>query len=190
MPINLRDIASISGMPGLFRIVRPTRNGVIVESLDEKQTRSVAQARQRLSLLQEISIYTTDAEETVPLAQVMENIRNTYGDKLPVTAKASGAELEAFMAEVVPTYDPERVYTSDMKKLVQWYTIANKYCYQTEPIAPEAAQPEAEPATEEVSAKPAKAKAAKAGKTEKAEKEEKAPKAEKPAAKKKAKTEE
>src|SRR5688500_4788502 len=112
MPINLKDIAAISGLPGLYRIIRPTRNGVIVESLDEQRTRSVAQARQRLALLQEISIYTTDGEETVPLADVMGKLQKKFGDTLPVTPKASGAELESFMAQAVPNYDSERVYTS------------------------------------------------------------------------------
>ena len=131
-------------MSGLFRIIRPTRNGVIVESLDEQRTRSVAQARQRLSLLHEISIYTTDAEETVPLTEVMQNIQNLYGDKLPVTAKSSGAELADFMAKVVPNYDPERVYTSDMKKLVQWYAVVSKYAQTPEGQTEEEASVETE----------------------------------------------
>ncbi len=60
MPYDLKEIAAISGMPGLYRLVKPTRAGVIIESLDARATRSVASARNKVSLLQEISIYTHD----------------------------------------------------------------------------------------------------------------------------------
>lgn len=132
MPFNLREIASIAGMSGLYRIVKPTRTGVITESLEEQPTRGVAQARQRISLLEEISIYTTDSQETVPLKEVFERIRQQYGDELPVNPKSSGAELADFMEEIVPDYDQERVYTSDMKKIVTWYGIVNKFVPYTE----------------------------------------------------------
>ncbi|RYG28116.1 MAG: hypothetical protein EOO01_40280 [Chitinophagaceae bacterium] len=158
MPINLQDIASISGLPGLYRIVRPTRNGVIVESLDEARNRSVAQARQRLSLLQEISIYTTDEAETVPLSEVMNTVQEKYGDTLPVNAKSSGAELASFMESVVPNYDTDRVYTSDMKKLVQWYGIVKQHAFEDATAQDSATEAETK---EEAPKKEAKPKAKK-----------------------------
>jgi hypothetical protein len=127
MPIDLRQVAAIAGMSGLYRIVKPTRNGVIVESLSENPTRLVAQARHRMSLLDEISIYTTDEEATVPLAEVFDRIHQKYNGDLPLSDKPSDDELKSFMAEVLPDYDDERVYVSDMKKLANWYTIVNKH---------------------------------------------------------------
>lgn len=132
MPFNLREIASIAGMSGLFRIVKPTRTGVIIESLEEQPTRGVAQARQRISLLDEISIYTTDADSTLALREVFDRIRQQFGDDLPVNPKSSGAELASFMEEIIPEYDQERVYTSDIKKVVTWYAIVNKFVPYTE----------------------------------------------------------
>jgi dTDP-4-dehydrorhamnose reductase len=154
MPFNLREIASIAGMSGLFRIVKPTRTGVIIESLEEKPTRGVAQARQRISLLDEISIYTTDADNTVPLREVFKRIRQQFGDDLPVHPKSSGAELASFMEEIIPEYDQERVYTSDMKKVVTWYEIVNKFVPYTEEEEKkeEQASAEEEPKTEETTA--------------------------------------
>jgi hypothetical protein len=147
MPYNLKEIAAISGMSGLFRIVKPTRTGVIIESLEEQPTKGVAQARQRISLLEEISIYTTAEEDTVPLKDVFSRIRLQYGDELPVNPKSSGAELAEFMEEIVPEYDQERVYTSDMKKIVTWYDIIRRFVPFTEEEA-EAQEEEASPAEE------------------------------------------
>ena len=127
MPIDLRQVAAISGQSGLYQIVKPTRTGVIVQSLEEKPKTMVAQARHRMSILDEISIYTTDEEGTVPLAEVFERIHEKYGDKLPLSEKPSNDEYKQFMSDVLPNYDDERVYTSDMKKLANWYLIVNKH---------------------------------------------------------------
>ncbi|EJF09121.1 DUF5606 domain-containing protein [Pontibacter sp. BAB1700] len=127
MPIDLRQVAAIAGMSGLYRIVKPTRNGVIVESLSDKPTRMVAQARHRMSLLDEISIYTNDEEATVPLADVMDRIHQKYNGELPFGDKPSDEELKSFMSDVLPDYDEDRVYVSDMKKLAAWYSIVNQH---------------------------------------------------------------
>ena len=94
MPIDLRQVAAISGMSGLYRVVKPTRTGVIVESLEENPKNLVAQARHRMSLLDEISIYTTDEEGTVPLAQVFDLMHQKYGDKLPLSEIACNRVLQ------------------------------------------------------------------------------------------------
>lgn len=157
MPYELQELAAISGMPGLYRLVRAARHGVLVESLDEKATRTLAPARNKVSLLSEISIYTQDPEQTVPLAEVFERIHNQHSGTAPVTSKSSEAELTTFLAGVIPDYDRDRVYLSDIKKLATWFGIVSKYVpYQ------EATEAETEaPASEEPAPK-AKRKAAKA----------------------------
>ncbi|MCP2042152.1 DUF5606 domain-containing protein [Pontibacter sp. HSC-36F09] len=159
MPIDLRQVSAIAGMSGLYRIVKPTRNGVIVESLSDTPTRMVAQARHRMSLLDEISIYTNDEEATVPLADVMDRIHQKYNGELPFGEKPSDEELKSFMSDVLPDYDEDRVYVSDMRKLATWYSIASKHIGFTadEETAPEE---KAEAASEKKSAE---------GKEEKAE---------------------
>ncbi|QHL87283.1 hypothetical protein GU926_07495 [Nibribacter ruber] len=155
MPFDLREIASIAGMPGLYRIIAPTRSGIIVESLAEKPARSVAQARNRVSILHEISMYTNDEESTVPLEEIFDRVRTQYGDTLPVTSKSSNQELAKFMESVLPDYDQDRVYASDMKKLVQWYTLVSQFVTYKETAATEEAAVEAPAAQEEAEA-PAK----------------------------------
>jgi hypothetical protein len=125
--MDLKEIATVSGKGGLFKIIKPTRTGVILESLDEQKSRLVAGTQHKVSLLKEISIYTTGKDSSVALEEVLVAIFAKYGNKIPVHAKSSADELMAFLEQVVPNYDKERVYTSDMKKLVSWYTIMSTH---------------------------------------------------------------
>ncbi|MFD2783987.1 DUF5606 family protein [Hymenobacter rubripertinctus] len=141
MPYDLKEIAAISGMPGLYRLVKPTRAGVIIEALDEKGTRSVASARNKVSLLQEISIYTQDYDQTVPLSEVFDRIQQQHGSGLALTHKSDERELTALMEGIMPDYDRERVYLSDIKKLVQWYHVVSKALDYQAPAPDEADAP-------------------------------------------------
>lgn len=127
MPYDLKELAAISGQSGLFRLLKPARHGVLVESLDAKAARSLAPASNKVSLLSEIGIYTQDSDETAPLTQVFDNIYQKYGANLAVTSKSPEAELTSFLAEVLPDYDRDRVYLSDIKKLVTWYGIVSQH---------------------------------------------------------------
>ncbi|SHI80718.1 hypothetical protein SAMN02745146_1565 [Hymenobacter daecheongensis DSM 21074] len=161
MPYDLKEIAAISGMPGLYRLVSPTRAGVIVESLTENGKRSVASARNKVSLLHEISIYTQDYDQTVPLTEVFDRIHQKFGTELAVTNKSDDRDLAAFMGDIIPDYDRSRVYMSDIKKLVSWYKAVSSRLEYTAPMAEETAAPATEaPATEEAKPK-AKKKTAK-----------------------------
>lgn len=121
--MELTEIASISGKGGLFKVLKPGKAGVLLESMDASKTRIVASATQRLSLLSEISIYTTTKEGTVPLEEVLKKINQEYKNDLGVDANSDGSELKAFLKSVLPTFDEDRVYVSDIKKLVKWYGI-------------------------------------------------------------------
>lgn len=126
MPYDLKELAAISGQSGLYRLLKPARHGVLVESLDAKAARSLAPASNKVSLLSEIGIYSQDSDDTVPLTEVFENIYQKHGTSLPVTSKSPEAELTSFLAEVLPEYDRDRVYLSDIKKLVTWYSIVSQ----------------------------------------------------------------
>lgn len=125
--MTLAEIASISGKGGLFKVVAPTKSGVILESLDEAKTKLVATTSHRLSLLHEISIYTTTKEGTVPLEDVLKKINAEFGNDLGVDGNSEAGELKSFMKAILPTYDENRVYVSDIKKLVRWYDSISKY---------------------------------------------------------------
>jgi hypothetical protein len=154
MPVDLKDIASIAGMSGLYRVVSPSRNGIVVETLDEKNNRFIAQAKHRISLLSEISIYQENSEETLPLSEVFERIRQQEGNEIKVNSKSSSAELTRFMESIVPDYDRERVYISDIKKITGWYNIVSKHVPFTEAGPAEEAAPENETAENKTEATP------------------------------------
>ena len=127
MPFDLTELAAISGMPGLHRLLRPAHHGVLVESLAERPVRTLAPAKNKVSLLSEIAIYTEDADVTVPLTDVFERMHQTHGATLPVTAKSSEQELSSFLEGIIPDYDRARVYQSDIKKLVTWYSLISQH---------------------------------------------------------------
>lgn len=125
--MTLADIATISGKGGLFKVVAPTKSGVILESLDEAKAKMIATTSHRISLLNEISIYTTTKEGTVALEDVLKKINKDFGDDPGVDGNSDASELKSFLKSVLPDYDEDRVYVSDIKKLVKWYEIMRKY---------------------------------------------------------------
>ncbi len=116
--MDLKDIMSVSGQSGLFKFVSQGRNGIIVESFADKR-RSFINATSKVSSLQDIAIFTS--EEEVPLKQVLKNIYEKENGGPAPDSKSSPEELKAFMEKILPTYDQERVYLSDIRKLVSWY---------------------------------------------------------------------
>jgi Domain of unknown function (DUF5606) len=135
--MTLKEIAAISGKPGLFRIVKPTRTGVIIESLDASKKRDIASAQAKVSLLNEITVYTTTAEGSVPLRDLLKKAFELFPDGNGLTGKSEGADLQDFMAQIAPDFDRERVYNSDIKKIAVWYNTLLQ-------VAPEVFMPEDE----------------------------------------------
>ena len=125
--MTLNDIATISGKGGLFKVFKPAKSGVILESLDDLKTKLVATPNHRLSVLSEISIYTTTKEGTIALIDVLKKIHASFGNDLGLDADADASELKSFLKSVLPEYDENRVYVSDIKKLVKWYSVLMKY---------------------------------------------------------------
>ena len=118
--MDLKDILAISGKQGLFKNIGQSKNGVIVESLTDGK-RFPAFAHERISSLAEISVFTL--EEDIPLQDVFKKIYEKYDGKEAIDPKSGGEELKAFMREVLPEYDEDRVYVSDIKKMVTWYNL-------------------------------------------------------------------
>jgi hypothetical protein len=116
--MNLKEILSISGKPGLHKLVAQSRNGVIVESLSAGK-RFPVMASQNVSSLADIAIYTY--EDEISLAEIFKAIYKKEEGKACISHKESAATVEAYIAEVIPDFDRERVYQSDMRKVLNWY---------------------------------------------------------------------
>lgn len=115
----IRNILAIAGRPGLFKIVSQGNKMLIVEDLATGK-RTPAYARDKVSSLGDISIYTVDGDK--PLAEVFELVKaKTGGQPIDIKALVNGDGLRDFFGEVLPDFDTERVYTADIRKLLQWY---------------------------------------------------------------------
>lgn len=118
--MKVNDLMAISGKGGLFRFLAQARNGIVVESLTDKK-RTVAPPTARVSALEDISIFTED--EDVPLADVLFRIHEKEAGGAAIDPKSGNDALKAYFAEVLPEYDEERVYVSDIKKVLTWYNL-------------------------------------------------------------------
>lgn len=119
----LKTILAISGKPGLYKLISQAKNMLIVEAVSADKKRMPIYASDKVISLGDIAMYTDDDE--VPLGKVLESVKNKENGAVTSIdyKKASAEELHAFMAEVLPEYDRDRVHTSDIKKLIQWYNL-------------------------------------------------------------------
>lgn len=134
----LKGILSISGQPGLFKLVAETKNSIIVESLITGK-RMPAYSTSKISSLSDISIFTQTGE-----ILLTDLFRKIIESGKTVSPKASSAEIKAFFAEILPDYDQDRVYVSDMKKVIQWYQLLSEQnlLIETEEEVKEEVKPE------------------------------------------------
>ncbi|WP_308991253.1 DUF5606 domain-containing protein [Mariniflexile litorale] len=123
--MSLEKVLAIAGKPGLYKLITQTRGGFVAESLIDKKRLSV-NVQQNVSVLSEIAIYTLTEE--VPLKEVFEKIKKKENSgQTSVKAKDSKDKLEEYFFEVLPDYDEDRVYVSDIKKVIQWYNLLQEH---------------------------------------------------------------
>ena len=118
--MKLEKIIAISGKPGLYQIVSQTKGGIIAQSLSDKK-RMPINAMHNVSVLNDIAIYTY--EEDVPLLTIFKSMFKITEGKEAISHKESSKKLASFFEEVLPNYDVERVYASNIKKVIQWFNI-------------------------------------------------------------------
>ena len=137
--MEFNKIIAITGKPGLFNVVSQTKTGIIVEALSDKKRIAIL-STQNVSLLENIAIFTYDEE--VPLLTVFKSIFEKEEGKETINHKESGAKLTSFFSEILPDFDQERVYTSNIKKIVQWYNllIAAGFDFSTAELSAEATE--------------------------------------------------
>lgn len=121
MSTPIKDVVSITGAPGLYRVVKADDKAIVVESMDAQKKRQLVRGNMMVSKLMDVSIYTDTESE--PLVRVLQAIQEKYGDELPISKKSSNEDLMAFLYSVLPNFDEEKVYPSNVKKLIAWYKI-------------------------------------------------------------------
>ena len=123
MKTELEKILSVSGKSGIFKLITGGRATIIVESLIDGK-RLPVHPTQKVSSLSDITMFTY--EEDVPLRSVLENAKNVFEGKMGPSHKAEGKEIRKAMEQVLPEYDKERVYESDLRKFFQWYNLLSE----------------------------------------------------------------
>lgn len=116
----LKEILSISGKPGLYKLVSNSSNAIIVESIIDGK-RFPAYSNSKIISLEDISIYTED--EDMPLKNIMKRMFDKANGAVILNHKEDTKKILTYFEEVVPEYDKDRVYISDMRKIVQWYNL-------------------------------------------------------------------
>jgi len=121
--MDLTEILSIAGKPGLYKMITHTKTGMLVESMSD-QKRFPVFAHEKVSSLEEISIFTET--DDIQLKEVFKSIDKLMEGEKALSHKSSADELKDFFDDVVPDYDKERVYVSDIKKVIQWYNVLHE----------------------------------------------------------------
>ena len=134
--MNLKDILAVSGMSGLYRLVNSRNNGSLVTSLDDS-TRTIfcSVRKHQFTPMETVAIYTMS--DTIELSTIFERMLDQLDENPPASPSGSKTEIEDYFASIVPDYDEDRVYISDMKKVIKWFNILNEKGYL-------AAEPETE----------------------------------------------
>ena len=128
--MNLKDILAVSGMPGLFRLVNSRNNGLLVSSLDDSaRTIFCSMRKHQFTPMETVAIYTMS--DTIELSTILERMLDQLEENPPVSPSGSKAEIENYFASIVPDYDEDRVYISDMKKVIKWFAILNEKGFLT-----------------------------------------------------------
>jgi len=122
--IDLKEIISIAGKTGLYKVIARSPKNFIVESIEDKKNRFAVSASQQVSLLDEITIY-TETDENLPLKTIFDNIEAKKADTAVPTPKDNPVDIRDFFASVAPGFDKERVYISDMKKIFKWFDLVS-----------------------------------------------------------------
>lgn len=121
--MNLKSIISITGKPGLYKVVSQTKSGFVVESLSDGKKLQVY-ASDKVSALEDISLYTTN--DDMPIVEVYSKINLSTSGAAAIDHNSKPEELRAYLSKIIPEFDQERVYNSDLKKLFMWFNILIK----------------------------------------------------------------
>lgn len=126
--MNLKDILAVSGMSGLYKLVNSRNNGLLVTSLDDSSRTIFCSVRKhQFTPMETVAIYTMS--DTIELSTIFERMLDQLDENPPASPSGSKAEIEDYFASIVPDYDEDRVYISDMKKVIKWFNILSEKGY-------------------------------------------------------------
>ncbi|MEQ8704808.1 MAG: DUF5606 domain-containing protein [Phaeodactylibacter sp.] len=123
--MNLEKLIAVSGLSGIYRMAANRSNGLIIEDVASGKRRFASSRKHQFTPLESISIFTDDGD-SMELKKVFRNMKQQQEDNPPPAASAKSEELHEYFAEVLPTYDRDRVFNGDIKKVIKWYNYLNE----------------------------------------------------------------
>lgn len=127
--MNIKNIVAVSGLPGLFKLVATKTNGLLVADPDTGKTRFCSVRQHQFTPMETVAIYTDD--DTIEIAQVFKTMLDNASKMEVPQANASHKDLQKYFEVIIPNYDRDRVFHSDMKKVIKWYNFLNERGYLT-----------------------------------------------------------
>ncbi len=127
--MKLKNILAVSGLPGLYKMNTSRANGIVVSDLETGKSRFCSMRKHQFTPMETVAIYTDF--DTVDLATIFRRMLDQLDTLPPVNPKSSKEEIEDYFSEIVPDYDRDRVYISDMKKVIRWFGILHQKGYLT-----------------------------------------------------------
>ena len=119
--MNLKNILAVSGLPGLFKLASSRPNGLVVSDIDSGKTRFCSVRKHQFTPLETVAIYTH--EDTTPLTEIFETMKTQMESNPVISAKAPSDEMMDYFLSILPNYDEDRVYPSDVKKVIKWFNF-------------------------------------------------------------------
>ncbi|MCB0547282.1 MAG: DUF5606 domain-containing protein [Phaeodactylibacter sp.] len=123
--MNLENLISVSGLPGIYRMAANRSNGLIIEDVKTGKRRFASSRKHQFTPLESIAIYTDDGE-SIELKIVFRNMLQQIADHPPASINAKPEELHEYFADILPNYDRDRVFTGDIKKVIKWFSYLNE----------------------------------------------------------------
>jgi hypothetical protein len=123
--MNLEQLIAVSGLSGIYRMAANRSNGLIIEDVQSGKRRFASSRKHQFTPLESISIFTDDGD-SIELKKVFRNMKQQQEDNPPPAASAKSEELHEYFAEVLPTYDRDRVFNGDIKKVIKWFNYLDE----------------------------------------------------------------
>lgn len=143
MTMDMEKLVAVSGVSSVMKLVTTKKNGLFLEDFDTKKIRFYTSRKYNFTPLESISIYVESDDETIPLGEVFGKMKAQSDDNPPADAKASSDELKAYFEKVLPSYNREQVYVSDIKKIIKWFNYLEERNLLVEKVETEEADTDA-----------------------------------------------
>ena len=138
MIMDMEKLVAVSGVSSVMKLVSTKKNGLFLEDFDSKKIRFYTSRKYNFTPLESISVYVESDEETIPLGEVLGKMKTQMDENPPLDLNASSDELKAYFETILPSYNKEQVYVSDIKKIIKWFSYLNERDLLVEKVAAEA----------------------------------------------------